>query len=1050
MPGSEARDSLLGRLIAACAQAPWLTILLVAALTFGGWRAMQRSSLDALPDLSDVQVIVQTEWSGHSPDHVEDQITYPLSVALLGAPKVKAVRGLSDFGVSYVTVLFEDDTDLYWARSRVTEALSGANGRLPEGVAPTMGPDASSVGWVFQYALVDRSGKHTLSELRAIQEWNLRYALASVPGVAEVASVGGGLRQMQVSVDPTRARAAGVAFMEVAEAVRAANDEAGGHVIELAGHEQMIRGRGFVNSLDDVAQAVVRMSPEGVPIRVADVADLSFGPAEQRGVAELNGEGEVVGGVVVMRFGENALDVIDAVKLRLEEVQRGLPPGVEVVITYDRSELIRAAIDTLGDALIEEIIVVSLVIFVFLLHARSALVPVIVLPVAVTLSFIPLVAQGITANIMSLGGIVVAIGDMVDASIVIVENCNQRLARWQREGRPGRRIDALIEAMVEVGPALFFSLLVLTVSFLPVFTLSGTEGRLFSPLAWTKTWSMAWASVLSVTLVPALVALLIRGKVRSDEEHPLGRLLTRLYTPVVLFVVRWRRAVIAAAVLVVLATIPPLLALGREFMPPLNEGVVLYMPTAPPGMSVTEASRTVQTIDRVFKQFPEVSTVFGKMGRAGTATDPAPLSMAEVTVVLKPRGEWREGQTWDGLLAEMDAALQIPGMPNLFWMPVQTRTEMLATGVRSPVGVQVFGPDLESIERAAVEIERALSAVPGTRSASAERSTGGFYLDLEPKREALARLGLSVADLSEIVRMAIGGMPVTEVVQGRERYGISVRYAREARDTPEAIASLPIRGMDGTTVPLSAVATLRHETGAPMIRSEAGSLVGYVFVDPGERPLADYVEEAKATLNAAVALPPGVRVAWTGQYLSYERARAQLQLVLPATIALVLLLLYLNTRSLSETLIVLGSLPLSFTGAVWLLWALDYNMSVAVWVGVIALLGLDAETSVIMLLYLKMAYRRRKEEGRLNTFADLREVIVEGAAHRIRPKIMTVMTNFIGLGPVMLSQGTGADVMRRIAAPMLGGLFTSFALELLVYPAIFALWKGRGLPGGRE
>lgn len=1028
------RDTLLGRLIAACAQAPWLTILMVVALSFAGWRAMQRTPLDALPDLSDVQVIVQTDWSGHSPDHVEDQITYPLSVSLLGTPKVKAVRGLSDFGVSYVTVLFEDGTDLYWARSRVTEALAGARERMPEGVAPMMGPDASGVGWVFQYALVDRTGQHTLRELRALQEWNLRYALASVPGVAEVASIGGGLRQMQVSLDPARARAAGVSFMEVAEAVRASNEEAGGHVIELAGHEQMIRGRGFVKSLDDVAQAVVRMGPDGAPIRVADVADLRFGPAEQRGVAELGGEGEVVGGIVIMRMGENALDVIEGVKARLDELRAGLPPGVEVVITYDRSELILAAIDTLSEALIEEMVVVSLVILVFLLHARSALVPVLTLPIAVLLSFIPLTAQGITANIMSLGGIVVAIGDMVDASIVLVENCNQRLARWQKEGRPGRRTDALIEAMVEVGPALFFSLLVLTVSFLPVFTLQGTEGRLFSPLAWTKTWSMAWASVLSITLVPALIALLIRGNVRSDEEHPIGRLLTRLYAPVVRFVVRWRRAVLALAAVLVLGTIPPLLSLGREFMPPLNEGVILYMPTAPPGMSVTEASRTLQTIDRIFSRFPEVETVFGKAGRANTATDPAPLSMAEVTVVLKPREEWREGQTWDGLLAEMDAALQIPGMPNLFWMPVQTRTEMLATGVRSPVGVQVFGPDLDSIEQAAVAVEAALERVPGTRSATAERATGGFYVDIEPDREALARLGLSVADLGEIVRMAIGGMPVTEVVDGRERYGISVRWAREARDTPESLATLPVRGMDGSTVPLSAVARITHQTGAPMIRSEAGSLVGYVFVDPGETPLADYVEQARATVQAQVVLPPGVRLGWTGQYLAYERAREQLGLVLPATIALVMLLLYLNTRSLPETLIVLGSLPLAFTGAVWLLWALDYNMSVAVWVGVIALLGLDAETSVIMLLYLKMAYKGRVDEGRMRSFEDLREAIVEGAAHRIRPKIMTVMTNFIGLAPVMVNDGTGADVMRRIAAPMVGGLFTSFALELLVYP----------------
>jgi Cu(I)/Ag(I) efflux system membrane protein CusA/SilA len=1044
---------VIGRVIAGSARNPIIAIVLVAGLAAWGWISLRRAPLDAIPDLSDAQVIIFTEWMGRSPDLVEDQITYPISSSLVAAPGVKYVRGQSMFGMSFIYVIFDDGTDIYWARSRVLEYLNQTQARLPAGVTPRLGPDATGVGWVFEYALVDRTGKHDLQQLRSLQDWNLRYGLSSVPGVAEVASIGGAVKQYQISLDPAKLLALKVPLRDVAMAIQRSNEDVGGSVIEVAGHEHVIRGRGYVHTTADLEQVPLRATTAGVPLRVRDVGEVAIGQDIRRGVAELDGEGEVVGGVVIMRYGENALDVIDRVKQRLADIQRSLPDGVAIQITYDRSELIRASIATLTGTLVEEMIVVALIIFVFLLHVRSALIPILTLPLGVLLAFIPMGAQHLTANIMSLGGIAVAIGAMVDASIIIIENIHKKLDDWERgerlatppAERAASRLAAMITAMQEVGPAIFFSLLVITVSFIPIFTLEGTEGRLFKPLAFTKTYSMGFAAVLAVTLTPALAAIFVRGRLYGEDRHPINRLLIRAYAPVVRWVVRRRGTVIAGAALAVAFTVPAWFRLGREFMPPLNEGVILYMPTAPPGMSIAEASRVLQLMDKQLRAFPEVASVFGKNGRAETPTDPAPLGMVETTIVLRPRDQWRPGMTWDKLVAEIDAKVAVPGMPNIFWMPIQTRTEMLSTGVRSPLGVEVFGDNIDDIERAAVAIERAVAAVPGTRSAFADRSTGGFYIDLVVQRDAAARLGLTVADVNEVIQTAIGGMNVSETVEGRERYPINVRYAREFRDDPAVLDKVLVPTPSGAQVPLSQVAEVKTVNGPPMIRSEDGKLVGFVFIDT-TRPIVDYVTDARAAIARLVELPAGVRIAWVGQFQYNERADAQLVVVLPITLLIVCFLLYLNTRSLVETGIVLLAVPFSLVGAIWLIYLLDYSVSQAVKVGMIALAGLDAETGVVMLLYLTLAHRRWHAEGRLRTRADLREAIVEGAAHRIRPKLMTVLTMMIGLVPVLWSTGTGADVMKRIAAPMIGGLVTSFVLELLVYPAVFALWKGRHLP----
>jgi copper/silver efflux system protein len=1032
---------VIGRVIAASARNPLITILLVVGLGVWGWLSLARAPLDAIPDLSHAQVIIFTEWMGRSPDLVEDQITYPISSSLIAAPGVKYVRGQSMFGMSFVYVIFEDGTDIYWARSRVLEYLNQAQARLPAGATPRLGPDATGVGWVFEYALVDRTGEHDAQQLRSLQDFHLRYALASVKGVAEVASVGGAVKQYQVNVDPQKLLALQVPLRDVVTALQRSNADVGGQVMEIAGHEHVIRGRGYVHAARDLEEVPLRTTGAGVPVRVKDIAEVEIGQDIRRGLTDLNGDGEVPGGIVIMRYGDNALDVIDRVKARLAELQRTLPEGVQVVVTYDRSELIRASIDTLKHTLIEEMVVVALIIFLFLLHVRSALIPILTLPLGVLLAFIPMACQHLTANIMSLGGIAVAIGAMVDASIILIENVHKKLDDWERHGRPGPRLGAIIAAMQEVGPSIFFSLLVITVSFIPVFTLEGTEGRLFKPLAFTKTYSMGFAAVLAVTVTPALAAIFVRGKVLREDRHPVNRLLTRAYAPVVRWAVRYRGLVIIGAALVIAFTIPAWFRLSSEFMPPLNEGAILYMPTAPPGMSIAEASHIMQVMDRELKSFPEVASVFGKNGRAETATDPAPFGMVEATVVLKPRDQWRPGMTWDRLVAEIDAKLHYPGMPNIFWMPIQTRTEMLSTGIRSPLGIAVFGDRVDQIEQAAVAIETAVANVPGTRSAFADRSTGGFYIDLAVNRAAASRFGLTVGDVEDVIQTAIGGMTVSETVEGRERYPINLRYAREFRDDPSLLDKVLVPTPSGAQVPLSQVAEIKTVTGPPMVRSEDGKLVGYVFLDT-TRPMSDYIADAQRVV-ARLDLPRGVRLGWVGQFQYLERARAKLKLVVPLTLMIVCFLIFLNTRSLVETGIVLLAVPFSLVGAIWLIYLLHYNVSVAVWIGMIALAGLDAETGVVMLLYLTLAHRAWQAEGRLRTRDDLREAIVEGAAHRIRPKLMTVLTMMIGLLPVLWSSGTGADVMQRIAAPMIGGLVTSFVLELLVYPAIFAIWKGR-------
>jgi copper/silver efflux system protein len=1067
LPQFESRVGLIGRIVAASARNPMLTIVLVVALAVWGWYALRSTPLDAIPDLSDTQVIVLTEWPGQSPDLVENQVTYPVSSALLSTPKARVVRGQSALGLSFVYVIFEDGTDLYWARSRVSEALARIEHELPSGVRPTLGPDATSVGWVLQYALKPvkpvyvaskpRVGPHghkptehhedahkRLANLRSFQDWNLRYALESVPGVAEVASVGGMLKQYEVQLDPARLQAYKLGVEDVARAVRAANVSIGGRTLDIAEHEHALRGRGAVSTPEEIAATFVATSSTGAPILVRDIGTVVLTQVHGQGIAELDGTGDVVGGIVIMRYGENALDVIDAVKQRLDEVRGSLPKDCELVVTYDRSELIRSAIGTLSRTLIEELIVVSLVIFLFLLHARSALVPILTLPVAVVAAFIPMHYQGMTANIMSLGGIVVAIGAMIDASIVMVENIHQKLTA--RDGQPVRRqavLHTVIEAMQEVAAPLFFALVVTALAFLPVFTLEGTEGRLFKPLAATKTYSVGFAAILAVTLTPALAALFVRGRVFRRDRNLLNRLLVAAYTPVVRFVIRRRGFVIALSAAAVLATIPLLGRLGGEFMPPLDEGAILYMPTAPHGMSMTEAARVLQRMDREIRAVPEVASVFGKMGRADTATDPAPMGMAETVVMLKPRAQWRPGVSRDDLIRELDQKLRIPGMPNLWWMPIQTRTEMLSTGIRSPLGIQVIGDDLGTLEQTAIAIERAVARTPGTRSAFAERASGGFFIDVDVKRDELVRYQLRVEDVLGVVE-AIGGRAVSRVVDGRARYDITLRYTDSFDNDPQRLGEALVRTPTGDHVPLAQVADLRFTTGAATIHSEGGRLVMYVFVDT-DRPIADYVADAKQIVHDQVKLPTGVRIAWAGQFQSFERARQKLELVLPITLAIIVLLLYWNTRSWAETGIVILAVPFSLVGAVWLLWLLGYHLSVAVWVGMIALAGLDAETGVVMLLYLRIAHDARARAGQLTTEAELDDAIVEGAAKRIRPKVMTVMTMLIGLLPVLWSSGTGADVMRRIAAPMIGGLVSSFFLELIVYPAIYAVWKRRAL-----
>lgn len=1080
---------MINRIIEYSARHRLLVIFLVlSAVVIGIW-SMFHLPLDAIPDLSDPQVIVYTEWPGRSPDLVEDQITYPIVSAMLAAPHVSAVRGISDYGFSYVYIIFDEGTDIYWGRSRVLEYMSKITGKLPQGVTPTLGPDATGVGWAFEYALVDRSGKHNLAQLRSFNDWYMRYWLESVPGVAEVAPVGGFVKQYQVRVDPNKLVAFNLPLQKVMEAIRNSNNEVGGRVMELSGREYVVRGRGYIQSLDDIRQLAVSSDGRGTPIRVQDVASVQLGPEMRRGIAELNGEGEVTGGIVVVRYGQNVMDVIERVKAKLEHVKPSLPQGVEVAVTYDRSDLIHRSIENLKHTLIEELVIVSLVILIFLWHIPSAIIPILTIPIAVLLSFIPMHYTGLTSNIMSLGGIAIAIGAMVDAAIVVVEQTHKKLEHWEAAGRPGRADRVIIDAVKEVGGPSFFSLLVIAVSFLPIFVLQAQEGRLFKPLAFTKNFSMAIAAVLAITLDPALRLLFMRtepfrfrprglawlanavlvGKIHDEEHHPISRPLMRLYHPVVRFVLNHKWLVIAAAGLIVALTIPIYEKLGSEFMPPLNEGTILYMPITLPGISVTEADKYLRIQDKLIKQFPEVQSVFGKIGKSETATDPAPLSMVETTVVLKPESAWRRVKrdrwyshwgpewikpplrkiwpeerpiAWDDLIAQMDRAVQIPSFANAWLFPIRTRIDMITTGIRTPVGIKILGPKLETIEEIGLQLERTLPEVSGTRSAFFERVVGGYYLDFEVDRRAAARYGLTVGDVNDIIESAIGGKDVTTTIEGRERYPVNVRYARGLRQDLSQLSRVLVPTANGAQVPITEVARLTVRTGPPMIKNEEGFLAGFLYADIAGRDLGGYVEEAKALVARKVTLPPGYQLVWSGQYEYMNRVRERLRYVVPLTLFIVFLLLYFNTQSAVKTLIILLAVPFSAVGAVWLLYWLNYNMSVAVWVGLIALLGVDAETGVFMLLYLDLAYRERVAQGRMRSMADLKEAIEFGAVKRLRPKVMTAAVMFMGLVPIMWSTGAGSDVMRRIAAPMVGGIFTSFALELLVYPAVYEIWKG--------
>jgi Cu(I)/Ag(I) efflux system membrane protein CusA/SilA len=1077
---------MIDRIIELSARHRFIVFLLVTAAVMAGWWAMNSIPLDAIPDLSDTQVIIYSRWD-RSPDIMEDQVTYPIVSAMLGAPKVKDVRGFSDFGYSYVYIIFEDGTDLYWARSRTLEYLSKILPRLPQGVNTELGPDATGVGWVFQYALVD-SGGHDLAQLRSIQDWYLRYHLQSVAGVAEVAPLGGFVRQYQVNVDPNRLAAYGIPISKVVAAVRGGNNDVGGRLVEFTGREYMVRGRGYARSTADLENIALAASPSGVPILVRDVGTVTLGPDMRRGVADLDGKGEVVSGIVIMRQGENALAVIDRVKARLKEIEPGLPPGVKLVTAYDRSELILASIDNLKHTLIEELAVVGIVILIFLWHIPSAIIPILTIPIAVVISFLPMRLMGMSSNIMSLGGIAIAVGAMVDAAIVVVEQTHKKLEGAHPNWTAGDYQRAIVDAVKEVGGPSFFALLVIAVSFLPVLTLEAQEGRLFKPLAYTKTFAMIVAAVLALTLDPAMRLLFFRkenfrlrprwlaamvngvlvGKIHSEDKHPISRVLMRLYEPVVRWTLRWKWLVIAGALALVAVTVPVFQKLGSEFMPPLDEGALLFMPTTLPGISVTEAQRLMQVQDRILMRFPEVERVFGKAGRAETSTDPAPFSMMETVISLKPKSQWRKVATWydnwpqwikplcahitpdhistDQLVTEMNDSLRIPGVSNAWTMPIKNRIDMLTTGVRTPVGIKVYGPDLGGIERLGKEIERVLPQVAGTRSVFAERVGGGYFLDFDLKRDQLARYGLSVDDAELVVTNAIGGENVSTTVEGRERYPINVRYYRDYRSSLESLGRALVPAMDGKMqIPLAQIATLKLVTGPAMLRNENGMLNGYVYVDVAGRDIGGYVAEAKRVVLANVQLPPGYTLAWSGQYEAMERVRERLKVVLPLTLFLIFLLLYLNTKSTAKTMLILLAVPFSAVGAIWLLYLLGYNMSIGVWVGLIALMGVDAETAVFMLLYLDLAFEERRLAGHMRSMADLREAIVHGAVKRIRPKFMTVATMFVGLAPIMWSTGAGADVMKRIAAPMIGGIFTSFILELVVYPAIYEVWKWHSL-----
>jgi Cu(I)/Ag(I) efflux system membrane protein CusA/SilA len=1075
---------MINRVIDFSVNNKFIIFALVAAACLAGWWSMKHLALDAIPDLADTQVIIFSRWD-RSPDIIEDQVTYPIVSAMTGAPRVKAVRGFSDFGYSYVYVIFEDGTDIYWARSRTQEYLSAVLPRLPQGVRTEMGPDATPLGWIFQYALVDESGRHSLADLRSYQDFYLKYYLKAVPGVAEVAPVGGFGKQYQVNVDPNRLQAYGISINRVVDAVRGGNYESAGRLLEFGGTEYNVRGRGYLKSIKDLEDVVLTASDSGTPIRIKDIGQVVLGPDIRRGVADLDGKGDVVSGIVIMRHGQNALDVIERVKARIREIEPGLPPGVKIVPIYDRSDLILRSIDNLKSTVVEVLITVALVVFIFLWHIPSALIPVITLPVIILLSFIPFRMMGVTANIMSLGGIAIAIGAMVDAAIVVVEQTHKNLEIWERNGRQEDYKSVIIRAVKQVAGPSFFALLVIAVSFLPILALEGEEGRMFKPLAYTKNLAMIVAAIMAITLDPALRLLFTHmknfsfrpswicraanavfvGTIQSEDKHPISRFLIRIYDPVASWSLRWKWVVIAAAIALMVGTVPVYNKLGSEFMPPLEEGSILYMPTTMPGISITEAQKLLQVTDRIIKKFPEVQYVLGKAGRAETSTDPAPLSMLETVIILKPKSEWRRVETWYSswapewaksvfrhitpdhipqhrLISLMSEALSIPGLANSWTMPIKGRIDMLSTGLRTPVGLKISGADLDTIEEIGARIESVLPAVKGTRSVFAERTGSGYFLDFEWNRAELARYGLSMEEAQAVIEKAIGGDNVTTTVEGRERYPVNVRYMRDFRADLGALSRVLVPASGGQRqIPLSQLATIRTASGPSMIRDEDGLLTGYVYVDIAGRDPNGYIAEADRLLREKIKLPAGYAISWSGQYEGMQRAKERLAVVLPLTLFLILLLLYLNTRSLTKTFIVLLAVPFSAIGAFWFLYFLGYNLSIGVWVGLIALLGVDAETGVFMLLYLDLAYEQAKKEGRLRSLADLQEAIRYGAVRRLRPKFMTVSTTFLGLVPILWSIGAGSDVMKRIAAPLIGGIFTSFLLELLVYPSIYQIWK---------
>ncbi len=1034
---------MLRHIIEGSARNPFLVAIGIAGLLAWGVYAIVNIPLDAIPDLSDVQVIVFTEYSGQAPQVVEDQVTYPLSTAMLAVPFAKTVRGYSFFGLSFVYIIFEDGTDLYWARSRVLESLNFVSGRLPDGVTPTLGPDATGVGWIYEYALVDRTGNLDLAELRSIQDWHFRYELQTVPGVAEVASIGGHVRQYQVEVDPNQLSAYGLSLAQVRHAIMRSNSDIGGKLLEQAETEFMVRGRGYVSSIQDLEQVALGASESGTPILLRNVASVSLGPELRRGLTDLDGEGEVAAGIVIMRFGENALETIRNVKEKLAELADNLPPGVEVVTVYDRAPLIERAVENLRDTLLQQGLIVALICFVFLVHIRSALVVILILPLGILFSFIVMYHQGINANIMSLGGIAIAIGTMIDAGIVMVENAHKHL---ERDGGTKSRREILIDAAVEVGPSLFFSLLIVTVSFLPIFALEAQEGRLFKPLAFTKTYAMAGAALLSITVVPVLMIWLVRGKILPESRNPLNRIVLWAYRPLLAASLRHRFLVLAVALLLLLSSVYPLTRIGSEFMPPLYEGDLLYMPTTLPGISITKARELLQQTDRIIATLPEVERVFGKIGRADTATDPAPLSMIETTITLKPRSEWRPGMTPQKLIAELDSMIRFPGLTNAWTMPIKTRIDMLSTGIKTPVGIKISGPDLAVLEDIGEQIEAALRDMPGTLSVYAERVVGGNYLDLDIDRAKIARYALTVGDVQDIIQTAIGGMNISQTVEGLERYPINLRYSRELRDDISSLRRVLVPTPTGAQVPLEQLVTFRFAKGPPAIKTENARPNAWIYIDLEGIDVGTYVKNAREVLDERVQLPPGYGLQWSGQYEYLERAQNRLALIAPLTLGLIFLLLYLNFRKLSDTLLVIGALPFALVGGVFLLWALDYDFSVAVGAGFLALSGLTAETGVIMLLFLNQARDRALESGTLRSVEDLWRVTVDGATQRARPLLMTVASDVIGLLPIMWGVGTGSETMRRIAAPMVGGVVTAMLVTLFVIPVLFVFVHGRGLP----